>query len=190
QMIAALPAEASATPAQAAAAPGAAAPGAASSAGSGTAAPGAVAPGAVAPAGAGAKPPSSTSPDPRWVAFAAQLRTVRAGLVQLEQARGSAQAALTNIELLARRGNELPREIAHDLTEQRAGLGAAYAELATDAAKAGDKNRARRLLTAAAHLDPGNRARYEKQLQSFDPSGRLSSDTPDSTGSAGQGAPR
>ena len=150
--------------------------------------PGGGAPGSAVPAGAGATLPSIT--DPRWLAFAVQLRTVRASLVQLEQARGSAQAALANIELLARRGNELPREVTRDLAEQRSGLGAAYAELATDAAKAGDKNRARRLLATAARLDPGNRTRYENQLQSFDPSGRLPPDITDSTGSAGQGAPR
>jgi lipopolysaccharide biosynthesis regulator YciM len=124
------------------------------------------------------------------VAFAVQLRTVRASLLQLAQDRGSAQAALAQLEMFARRNNDQPREVARELAEQRMGLGAAYAELATDALKAGDKDRARRLLATAAHLDPGNRTRYEKQLQSFEPSGRLPAAAPESAGSAGEGAQR
>jgi proteasome lid subunit RPN8/RPN11 len=211
QMIAALPPEATAQGAAAAGGPGAVAPGS----GPGAAAAGPVAPDAITPgaAGSGAVPataapaivPGATAPapvgsgatragsgniDPRWMTLASQLKTARATLVQLQLSRDSLQRDLARLASVARGGSELSREIAHDLTEQRSGLGQAYAELASDAAKAGDKNRARRLLTAAAHLDPGNRARYEKQLQSFDSSGRLSPDTPDSTGSAGQGEPR
>ncbi|HEX8112437.1 MAG TPA: hypothetical protein VF516_32125, partial [Kofleriaceae bacterium] len=120
------------------------------------------------------------------ISFAAQLRTARTRLIQLEQARGTAQAVLTQLELAARRGNEPSKEVTRDLAEQRAGLGAIYAELAADCAKA-DPGRARRLLAAAAHLDPGNRVRYEKQLQMFDPTGHL----PANPGEAApQGEPR
>jgi hypothetical protein len=166
-----------------AAAPGTAVLGA----GGPAAAPGTSAP---APTGSGAPRVGPGHVDPRWATFATQLKTAREALVQLRLSRDSLQRDLAQLAAAARRGNELPKEIARDLAEQHAVLGALYAELATDAAKAGDKNRARRLLATAAHLDPGNRARYESQLQSFDPSGRLSPDTPDSTGSAGQGAPR
>jgi hypothetical protein len=145
---------------------------------------------ATALAAGGATPPGAGNADPRWAAFAIQLKTARAGLLQLEQARGSAQAVLARLELAARRDNELPKQITRELAGQRSGLGAVYAELATEAAKAGDRARARRLLSTAAQLDPGNRVRYEKQLQSFDPSGRLPPDSIDSTGSAGQGAQR
>jgi hypothetical protein len=149
QLIAALPADS--------AAPAAAPAGAGSGSGSGAAGSGAPA------AAAGTASPSS---------FALQLRTARTRLVQLEQARGTAQAELAALEAAARRGNGPSAEVIRDLAEQRAGLGAIYAELATDTAK-GDPGRARRLLAAAAHLDPGNRVRYEKQLQLFDPAGRL-----------------
>jgi proteasome lid subunit RPN8/RPN11 len=110
--------------------------------------------------------------------FAQQLKTARVRLAQLEQARGVAQAELAALEAGARRGNEQSKEVSRDLADQRSGLGAIYAELATDAAKAGDASRARRLLTAAAHLDPGNRVRYEKQLQAFDPTGHLPPGSP------------
>lgn len=115
---------------------------------------------------------------------------VRASLLKLQDERAAAQVALERVEFIARHGSELARELTRDRIEQHAALGGLYGELATEAAKAGDKDRARRLLATAAHLDPGNRARYEKQLQSFDPSGRLPPDITDSTGSAGQGAPR
>lgn len=177
-------------------APGAPAPGAPAPA----PAPGAPAPAPAAPAPAPAAPASALatsapgavggSVDPRWVALASQLRTARETLVQLQLSRDSLERDLAVLAAAARRGNELPKEIARDLIEQHAVLGGMYGELATDAAKAGDKDRARRLLATAAHLDPGNRTRYEKQLQSFDPSGRLAPEAPDSTGSAGQGAPR
>lgn len=130
-------------------------------------------------AGSGAAPPGPS--------FAMQLRTARTRLVQLEQARGTAQAELAALETAARHGNEPSKEVTRDLAEQRAGLGAIYAELAADAAKA-DPARARRLLAAAAHLDPGNRVRYEKQLQTFDPAGHL----PPNPGASnpGEGEPR
>jgi proteasome lid subunit RPN8/RPN11 len=189
QMIAALPPEAaaaSAAPAAAAAGPGAPGP-----AGPGSAAPSPPAPGVAAPAPAAPAPRVAVgSVDPRWVTLASQLKTARETLVQLQLSRDLLSRDLAMLAAAARRGNELPKEIARDLIEQHAVLGGMYGELATDAARAGDKDRARRLLATAAHLDPGNRTRYEKQLQSFDPSGRLSPETTDGTGSAGQGAPR
>lgn len=205
QMIAALPVDVAPAPAgPGTGAPGAAAPGpiAPGAAGPGTAAPGrgSLGPAAPAtapsPAGAGATAPAAApgamapGADPRWVAFGSQLRMVRASLLKLQDERAAAQVALERVEFIARHGSELARELTRDRIEQHAALGGLYAELATEAAKAGDKDRARRLLATAAHLDPGNRARYEKQLQSFDPSGRLPPDITDSTGSAGQGAPR
>jgi proteasome lid subunit RPN8/RPN11 len=146
-----------------------------------------LAPAAPSSAGSGTTLPSVGNLDPRWAAFATQLKTARTSLSQLDQDRGSAEAVLARLALEARRGDELPKELVRDLGEQRSGLGGLYAELATDAVKARDPGRARRLLTTAAHLDPGNRTRYEKQLQSFDPAGHLPPDNPASTGSAGQG---
>lgn len=116
-------------------------------------------------------PPSGMA-EPLAPSFAQLLRTARTRLVQLEQARGTAQAELARLELAARRGNEPAQEVSRDLAEQRAGLGAIYAELAADAIRA-DPARARRLLATAAHLDPGNRVRYEKQLRTFDPASHL-----------------
>jgi proteasome lid subunit RPN8/RPN11 len=178
QIIAALPADTAGSP-PAGSRPAGAGSGSAAASGSATAL-----------AASGATPPGAGNADPRWAALATQLKAARAGLLQLEQARGSAQAVLTRLEQAARRDHELPKQITRELAGQRSGLGAVYAELATEAVKAGDRARARRLLSTAAHLDPGNRVRYEKQLQSFDPSGRLPPDSIDSTGSAGQGAQR
>jgi proteasome lid subunit RPN8/RPN11 len=132
----------------------------------------------VAVLGPASAPSTGSDTDSRWGAFAQQLRIARTQLTQFAQARVTAQAELAALDAATRRGNDVPKEIAHDLAEQRAGLGAMYAELATDAAKAGDRDRARRLLTAAGHLDPGNRNRYEKQLQAFDPTGHLAPDGP------------
>jgi proteasome lid subunit RPN8/RPN11 len=174
QIIAALPPDSPAPAAPLPAGAGSAAAGS-GAAGSGAAGPGAAVPGAPVPAAAPGNPLSTS--------FAVQLRTARTRLVQLEQARGTAQAELTALESAARHGNEPSKEITRDLAEQRAGLGAIYAELAADASKA-DPTRARRLLAAAAHLDPGNRVRYEKQLQTFDPKGHLPIHAP------GEGEPR
>jgi proteasome lid subunit RPN8/RPN11 len=143
-------------------------PAGAGSAGSGAVGSGAIGSGAT---GSGAPGPA-TAPGSPATRFALQLRTARTRLLQLQQARGTAQAELSVLEAAARRGNEPSKEVTRDLTEQRAGLGTIYAELAADVVKA-DPSRARRLLAAAAHLDPGNHVRYEKQLQTFDPAGHL-----------------
>jgi proteasome lid subunit RPN8/RPN11 len=103
----------------------------------------------------------------------AQAGRAREELTRLRDDRGAAAAVLEQLELAARRGGGARTDLARDVAEQRSGLGTLYAELAADAARAGDRVRARRLLAAAAHLDPGNRARYEKQLQTFDRSGVL-----------------
>jgi hypothetical protein len=125
--------------------------------------------------------------------LAIQLRATRDQLDQVLQGRASAQAVLAQLERLARRSGELRADLGHDVAEQRSGLGALYADLAADAAKAKDLERARRLLATAAHLDPGNRARYEQQLRAFDPTASLPRDITDSTGntgSTGQGSMR
>lgn len=161
-------------------------PAGAGSAGSGSGAAGSGTPSAGgAASGAPATPAAGTPPAP---SFALQLRTARTRLIQLEQARGTAQAELNALEAAARRGNEPSKEVTRDLAEQRAGLGAIYAELAADSARA-DPARARRLLATAAHLDPGNRVRYEKQLQTFDPTGRLPA-VLDPRPAPGEGGPR
>jgi proteasome lid subunit RPN8/RPN11 len=115
------------------------------------------------------------------------LKTVRDSLRRLSEDRNSAQAMLTALESASRRSSDLRTDLAHDVAEQRSGLGLLYAELAADAAKSGDKARASRLLSTAAHLDPSNRSRYETQLRSFDKSGHLPGDIGDTAGSAAQG---
>jgi proteasome lid subunit RPN8/RPN11 len=113
------------------------------------------------------------SADPQKVATTA--KTLRESLMRLGQDRASAFSVLAQLELVARQGES--RDSAHEIAEQRAGLGALYAELALDIAKGGDLGRARRLFTMAARLDPGNRARYEKQLQTYDKSASLPAGT-------------
>jgi proteasome lid subunit RPN8/RPN11 len=140
-------------------------------------------------AGASTPTVAAGSSDERLRQLASQLRATRETLLRLAQDRGSAQAQLEQLERLARLGNEVRGDLGRDVAEQRLGLGALYAELAADAVKANDPARARRLLTTAAHLDPRNRARYEKQLQSFDRSAKLPPDS-DRTGSPGEGRMR
>lgn len=86
-----------------------------------------------------------------------RLRAARDSLIRLTQDRASAAVVLTK---LGRGVRGDPRELA----DQRAGLGGIYGELATDVARAGDLDRARRLIDTAIRLDPANRARYEKLL--------------------------
>jgi proteasome lid subunit RPN8/RPN11 len=97
----------------------------------------------------------------------------RDSLARLREDRASAEAVLAQLERQARRTSAAPPDLSRDVADQRAALGGLYAELATDAVVARDTARARRLLAAAAHIDPGNRARYEKQLQGFDRAGKL-----------------
>ncbi len=151
---------------------------------------GTVAPGAgtaVASGAGGAVAPATGGGDVRLQELSAQLRGARDRLLVIAQGRGSALAVLVQLENLARRGSELRADLGHDVAEQRSGLGALYAELAAEAVKAKDLERARRLLATAAHLDPGNRSRYEQQLQSYDKAASLPRDLMDNAGSAGQG---
>ena len=93
-----------------------------------------------------------------------QLQSTRESFLRLGRDRASAEATLSAIQRATRQGAELRTNLAHDVAEQRAAVGGLYAELAADAAKAGDVARARRLLATAAHLDPANRTRYATQL--------------------------
>jgi hypothetical protein len=125
--------------------------------------------------------------DPRLRPLVGQLRATRDNLLRIGQGRSTALAELSALERLARSSNSNRPELARDVTEQRSGLGAVYSELANDAVKAHDLPRARRLLAAAAHFDPRNHPRYEKQLQSFDPSSTLPRDNIESAGPTGGG---
>lgn len=172
--------------------PGSPAPAAGSAApAAGSAAPAA---GSAASAVAGTAAPAAPSAvDARLAQLSVQLRAARDDLFVVRSGRQSAAVTLRNLEQATRRTGELRADLVHDVADQRAGLGLLYSELAADVAKAGDRDRARRLLTTAAHVDPGNRARYEKQLQAFDKTASLpreSSDNTESAGSAGQGSVR
>jgi proteasome lid subunit RPN8/RPN11 len=129
--------------------------------------------------GSGSAAPVNTSE------LASTLRGARDRLTRIADDRESAEALLTQLALRARDKTRLHEDLGHDVAEQRSGLGTLYAELAADVAKAGDKARAKRLLTIAAHLDPGNRVRYEQQLHTFDKSASLPPDTGAATGSGG-----
>ena len=101
----------------------------------------------------------------------------RDSLMRLREDRASAEAVLAQLERRARQTSAAPPDLSRDVADQRSALGGLYAELASDAVVARDLARARRLLAAAAHIDPGNRARYEKQLQRFDRAGKLPPET-------------
>ncbi|HET7501239.1 MAG TPA: Mov34/MPN/PAD-1 family protein [Kofleriaceae bacterium] len=181
----AAPGTGSAAPGAGSAAPGSAAP-AAPAAPAGSGAPAAPA----APAVAGAPAAPAASGDARLAELATQLRAARERLFAIAGGRASAQRVLSELEAIARHGSELRADLGRDVAEQRSGLGTLYSELAADAIKAGDPGRARRLLATAAHLDPGNRSRYEQQLQSFDKDASLPRDTGGATGTSGQGTKR
>lgn len=131
----------------------------------------------------GSAAPSTNSE--RTQQLASALRGARERLMRIADDRAAAEAVLEQLELRARDKTRLHEDLGHDVAEQRSGLGTLYAELAADVAKAGDKARAKRLLTIAAHLDPGNRVRYEQQLHTFDKSASLPPDTGAATGSGG-----
>jgi proteasome lid subunit RPN8/RPN11 len=118
-------------------------------------------------AGSGAAPPPA-SPADRLEKAKDVIAQLREKLLDLSQDRGSAQAALAQLELLSKRNSMIRADLEHDVAQQRTALGQMYAELASDVVKTGDKGRARRLLTTAAQVDPGNTSRYEAQLQTFD----------------------
>jgi proteasome lid subunit RPN8/RPN11 len=103
--------------------------------------------------------------DPELQDGLAKLKSARDRAARLRDDRGDAYAALQQLEDAARRGQPSPAEIARDVAIQRSALGALYAELASDAARAGDEKRSRRLLAAAASVDPANRERYEQQAK-------------------------
>jgi proteasome lid subunit RPN8/RPN11 len=128
--------------------------------------------------------------DARLGQLAGQLRGTRGNLLRIGESRGTALAELSRLEHMARSGGPQRADLGRDVAEQRSGLGALYSELANDAVKAHDLPRARRLLATAAHFDPRNRTRYEKQLQSFDPSAVLPPDNIDNAGSTGEGPTR
>jgi hypothetical protein len=140
--------------------------------------------GSAAPGGGSAQGSAApANPSERMKQLATTLRGTRERLMRIADDRQAAQALLAKLALRARDKTRLHEDLGHDVAEQRSGLGTLYAELAADVAKGGDKARAKRLLTIAAHLDPGNRVRYEQQLHTFDKSASLPPDT--ATGSGG-----
>ena len=131
---------------------------------------------AVAASGAGsgsAVAASGTGSGAGSAATLAQLRAARETLARLAAARSEETTLLAALEHNARADSALKADLAHDVAEQRAAMGVVLSELAATTAKTGDKDHAARLLSLAAHLDPGNRARYEQQLRAFDPSASL-----------------
>ena len=123
--------------------------------------------------GAPVAPP--TPADPNIEAAITRLVAAREAFVRLAQDRSSAEATLAAISQMTRHGSDLRADLARDVAEQRAGLGTLYAELAKELERS-DPGRAARLLAAAAHLDPGNRGRYEAQLRKFEPKASLPRD--------------
>ncbi len=97
----------------------------------------------------------------------ARIEAARDRLRQIRDDRGDAHAVLARLEEISRQSSLSPAEISRELATMRATLGALHSEMASDAARAGDLARADRLLTAAAGVDNGNRARYEQQRKAL-----------------------
>jgi proteasome lid subunit RPN8/RPN11 len=96
----------------------------------------------------------------------------RRKLKALRDAYVEADRALSQLERIGRMGGASSREVSRVLSEQRAALGQLYAEVAEDAARAGDASRARRLLDLAEALDSGNARRYEERRRALSEGGR------------------
>lgn len=97
----------------------------------------------------------------------ASLREARELLVGTSRRHSRAQQSLRALEQLARSGVAERRLAAGDLARQRAALAGLYLELSDQAAAAGDRDRARRLLRTAATVDPEN-ATYAERLERLD----------------------
>ena len=95
----------------------------------------------------------------------------RRKLKDLRDAHFAADRSLRLLQSLGEKTSAVPREVTRMLSDQRAALGQLYAEVAEDVAKAGDNQRARRLLQLAARLDPGNARRYEGRRSSLQEEG-------------------
>lgn len=135
-------------------------------------------------AGSTAAPGVAASPRDRLQASAAMLRGARDRLIRIAEDRAGAEVVLAQLDRRSRSRGRSTEELGRDVAEQRSGLGTLYAEIASDVAKT-DKARAKRLLSIAAHIDPGNRARYEQQLRTFDKTASLPPDTGAAMGSGG-----
>jgi proteasome lid subunit RPN8/RPN11 len=66
--------------------------------------------------------------------------------------------------------------VQEELKKQRQALGGIYAELAQEAMRIKNPDRARQLLTSAVNADPDRKSDYEQQLKSFDPKSVFQSD--------------
>jgi proteasome lid subunit RPN8/RPN11 len=65
------------------------------------------------------------------------------------------------------------RIVEDGLKQQRESLGGIYAELADQAARGKDLERARKLLIGAVTIDPDHQSDYERRLKTFDPKSRF-----------------
>ncbi len=119
-----------------------------------------------------AKLEANAAADPKAQDVVTNLRDARGRLLRLASDQTMSAVVLAKIEAQTRLQDSVRTNLAHDVAQQRSGLGALYAELAMDTAKT-DKTRAKRLLTMAARLDPGNRSRYEALLRTFDKTATL-----------------
>jgi proteasome lid subunit RPN8/RPN11 len=95
----------------------------------------------------------------------ASLREARELLAGLGRSQSRAHQSLRALELLARSGLDERRDAAGDLARQRAALAGLHLELAEQAAAAGDRDRARRLLRTAAAVDPENPTYAERLVR-------------------------
>lgn len=98
------------------------------------------------------------------------LREARELLGTLGRSQSRAAQSLRALELLSRSEVADRRRDAAELARQRGALGGLYLELADQAEAAGDRDRARRLLSTAAAVDPEN-ATYAERLRRLEEGG-------------------
>jgi proteasome lid subunit RPN8/RPN11 len=93
----------------------------------------------------------------------AELREATVGLAALVQLQREAALTLRTVADARKRIDD-PRLVRRELGVHTAALGQLFLEQAEDARRAGDLDRARRLLETAAKVDPGKRVLYEKKI--------------------------
>jgi proteasome lid subunit RPN8/RPN11 len=116
---------------------------------------------------------AATPPAGREAALA-KLSTARDRIARFALLRSDAEVMLANLERRSGTGSLSP-DLSSQLAKNRLYIGKLYADVASEAARAGNLERARMLLTLAAQIDPGNQGLYQKTLQQLGPPGPAAS---------------
>ena len=110
------------------------------------------------------------------------VQSMEEALVTLDRARRDRRLAFEMLRRIEQMSGRAPNDqgevkirriVEEGLMQQRQALGGLYAELADQAARGKNTERARKLLISAVTVDPENQSTYEQQLKTFEPKGRF-----------------